>query len=144
MKRAETLSPQDIIGQVRFALFKDFADAHNGNQPSLQSRFKFQVHRIVGLAKILAALRMANDDMGCAGSEQHFRRDFPGECALLFPIEILAANRDVGIASSFHGSRQINERRTYGNLIARNVSDKRKEITKKVPSLIRGLEHLPV
>ena len=76
--------------------FQHFADAEDGSKSGLQRAFQAAVHGVVGFAEVLAALGVADDDkLEPAGTGEHGGRNFAGEGALVFPIDILRAHFDV-------------------------------------------------
>ena len=62
-------------------------------------------------------------------------RDFAGEGALFFPVDILRADRDVGAAGGFDGGTQVNERRADNDLVARVVSNHGQKFRKNSASV---------
>src|ERR1051326_4394251 len=82
--------------------------------------------------------------MRYAESEQLRRRSLPGECPLLFPVNILTANSHVRPLGRLDRCRQIKKRRAYHNFIARVSGNQRQEFAEEVASLVGRLVHLPV
>src|SRR6185437_7180696 len=90
-----TLAAKNFFREAGLALLDDLADAYDGRQPRLESALQLFVDRVVGLAKVLATFRVADDDMSAAASQQHGSGNLSREGALLLPVEVLAADGDV-------------------------------------------------
>ena len=73
-----TLAAENVFGQAGLALLQNFADADDGNQAGVERGQQLAIDRVVGLAEVLAALGVADDDVRAAGgraaSGRRFRR----------------------------------------------------------------------
>ena len=78
-----------------FALFERLADAHDGGEARGDHGTCALVDGFVRLAKVLAALAVADDHVLRTGVDQHAGGDFARERALGFPVGILGADADV-------------------------------------------------
>ncbi len=76
------LALDDFFGLPGFALCQRFADADDGRDAVRQRGGGLGGHQLVGLAVVLAALRMADDGVAHAEVLQHGRRLLAGEGAL--------------------------------------------------------------
>ena len=144
MKCPQTLPPKHVLGQACLPLFQHFANAHYRNKTSLKCCFKFQIHRVVGFAEILAPLRVPDDHVRAANGEQHAGRNLTGESALFFPIHVLGADGDVRSSRSLHRRWNVDKRRTHGNFVPIVLLNVRQEVAKEIASLIGRLVHLPI
>ena len=114
-----------------------------GVRPASRAAFSFEVHGVVGFTEILAALRVADDHVGAADSHQHAAGDFAGVCALLFPVEVLRADGDVGaLAASIAAAISIKGGQT--TISSRVWPATRGEIVEEGLGLSGCLVHLPV
>src|SRR5208282_3123467 len=95
VKGAETLAPQHVVREAGFAFFEDFSHADNGDESSFDGGLELEVDGVIGLAEVLAAFGVSDDDVGDADGEQHGGVDLAGEGAFLLPVKILRADRDV-------------------------------------------------
>jgi len=133
-----------VFGKPRFTFFQHFAHANDGRESSFQGGFQFEVHHVVGLTEKLPAFGMANDRVGAADGKQHGGADFAGISALLFPVQVLRANRHVRSLDGVYGSAKIYVRWADDDLVAIMVRDQGKKVAKEVVGLSRILVHLPV
>ena len=78
------------VQPLRFRL----ADADDRQKPRAPRGFRFRRHDGVGLAMMLAAFRMSDDDRGGARTFQHFGADVSGERAGDFRAAVLPADGD--------------------------------------------------
>jgi hypothetical protein len=70
MEGPHTLAAEHVVGEPGLALLQNFAHAADRDQASFQRGFQAQVDGIVSLAKILAALGVADDDVGDSQGQQ--------------------------------------------------------------------------
>ena len=145
MKGAETLAAQDVVGESGFAFFEDFSDADDGDESGFEGGLELEVDGVIGLAEVLAAFGVSDDDVGDADGEQHGGVDLAGEGAFLFPVEILRADGDVRALGRGDGGVECRGR--WGRRRFRRGRcrlDQRKEIAEEVTGLVGGFVHLPV
>src|ERR1035437_8180720 len=95
VKGAEALTAQHIVGEAGFTIFEDFSHANDEDESGFDGGLELEVDGVIGLAEVLAAFGVPDDDVGNADCEQHGGVDFSGEGAFLFPVEILSADGDV-------------------------------------------------
>ena len=86
------MAAQNVIGEIGFAFFEDFSDANDGYESGFESGFQLKVDGVVGLAEILAAFGVSDDDVGDADGVEHAGANLPGKGAFLLPVDILRAN----------------------------------------------------
>ena len=87
------LQGNQIHGHAQLALFQALTDADDGMKAGLQSGVHLFIYGDVGLAEILAAFAVADDDVLHAQVLEHVGRDFTGICAVFFIKYILGAYR---------------------------------------------------
>ena len=80
-QRAVELSADRVQGLPGIPLVAGFANADDRQKPCTLGHFRLRPHGCIGLAVMLPALGMADNDSGCAGVLKHFRRNVAGECA---------------------------------------------------------------
>src|SRR4051794_21471441 len=117
-ERPGALAAENIFGQIRFALFDDFANATDRRQTGFHRNFKAAVNRVVSLTKVLATFRMSDDDVFTPSTEEHRSGNLSCKRAFLFPIHILCANFDLGAACGFDDRSDIDVRRANDDLVA--------------------------
>ena len=71
---AETLAAQDVVGEFGFAFFEDFSHADDGDESGFEGGLELEVDGVIGLAEVLAAFGVSDDDVGDADGEQAWRR----------------------------------------------------------------------
>src|ERR1051326_415824 len=105
------------MGLTRFALFEHLAHAHDRLEPGCECRNGPLVDQLIGLMKVLAALAVADNHPLRAGLLKHASAYLTGECAVLrFPMQVLAADRNVRVARRLDRRRKIHKRRAYHNV----------------------------
>ena len=62
---------EDVGGEVGFALFEFFADADDGDERVGEGGFELEVDGGVGLVEVLAALGVADEDVGGSDGGEH-------------------------------------------------------------------------
>ena len=96
-----------------------------------ECRLQLKVHGVVGLAEMLAAFGVPDDDMGHAHGNQHGSVDLSGESTFIFPVKILRANGDVGAFGGMQGGIDAKERGAHDNFVAVVAGNQRKKVRKK-------------
>ena len=126
-----------------FALLKQFADAENDLKAGFQSGFDAFVDGQVGLAEILAALGVADDDVFDSACDQHVCADFTRKRAGFFPVAVLGADFDVGALRRFERGVEI-DIGDAGDHFAAGVFYERRDFPEKRGGLLRVFVHFPV
>src|SRR5207237_235685 len=93
-ERAAHLSRDHLPGAVRFPLLQGLAYADYGMEPRVESRPHLAVDALVGLAEVLAALAVTEDDALAADLPKHRRAHFAGDRALLLVVTVLREGLD--------------------------------------------------
>ena len=91
-----SLHPDQLLGNALFPLLQALAHAEDDLQAGVQSGQRALVDGLVRLGEVLAALRVADDDVLHAQIQQHVRADLAGERAGLLEVNVLCAHMDVG------------------------------------------------
>src|SRR5439155_16095639 len=86
------LAAEDCLGEADVALFLCFSQANDGGQTAFQRHQSFFVDVVVGFAKELASLGMADDNVAAASFSKHGGGNFAGEGAFLAPGDVLAGD----------------------------------------------------
>src|SRR5208282_2425419 len=106
VERAETLAAQDVVGESGFAFFENFAHADDGDESGFEGGLELEVYGVVGLAEVLAAFGMSDDDVGYPNCHQHAGADFAGIGAFGLPVDVLRADGYVRALSRMDGGVQ--------------------------------------
>ena len=64
VKGAETLAAQHVVGEAGFAFFEDFSHADDGDESGFDGGLELEVDGVIGLAEVLAAFGVPDDDVG--------------------------------------------------------------------------------
>jgi hypothetical protein len=110
LKGRAHLSSHERFCFASLVLFQVLTDADNGRQAVGQSSPRLLFHASVCLTKVLASLRVTQDDV-LAQFGQHRGRDFTGEGALFLEVHVLRSQPDLGRADGLPHSRQRREGR---------------------------------
>ena len=102
------MSPKNIVGKPRLAFFQHFANAADGGESGFKCGLQAQIDGVVGLAEILPTLGVAHNPVSDAEGQQHGSRNFAGECAHFFPMQVLGADRNIRSPCCFQGSSEVN------------------------------------
>ena len=111
-------------------------------EPRVESRPHLAVDALVGLAEVLAALAVTEDDALAADLPKHRRAHFAGERALLLVVTVLREELDGGALQGLLHRRQRRKRgrdrdlRLRGHLLL--------QLPHELHRLGGGLVHLPV
>ena len=138
------LELEDLVGEVGLALFEVLADADDGDEAMGERGLELEVDGGVGLVEVLAALGVADEDVGGADGGEHEGRGLAGVGAVVEPVHGLGADVD-GLA--FGG---VDERRRARSWRGRERSrrdvmgDEGKEGVDEGDGFGGGLVHLPV
>ena len=141
---AQALAAQHVVGESGFALFEHFADADDGDESRFERGLEFEIDGVVGLAEILAAFGVSDDDVGDADGDQHAGADFAGVSAFLLPVHVLRADGNVGALRGMDGNI---ERKISGadyDFVAVVTVDQRQEFAEEVAGFVGRFVHLPV
>src|SRR6266568_1770638 len=141
---AGELAAEDFFGQAGVALFLGFSQANDGDETAGKSHQGLLGDVVIGLAKKLAALGVADDDVAAADLGKHRSGDFAGEGAFLAPGNVLAGDGDAGAFCGFDGGRERGERRRNGNVAMFCVRNKREEGGEKRARLRERFVHFPI
>ena len=133
-----------IVGGTSLAFFQHFTHAADRSQPRFERGLQAQVHRIVGLAEILAALRVPDDHVGHAQTQQHGGGNLTRIGAVCLPVDILHADCGVTPARAFDRGLDGRIRRANDDLIPAVASDQGQEVAKEISRFVRSFIHLPV
>ena len=101
------------------------------------------VNAFIRLAEIGAAFAMANNGVLYTQGQKHLGRDLPRIGALLLPMDILAAQLNIGAFDQLTDNREIYKRRAYHNITC-GIPHKRHKGHDQSLGLIRGHIHFPV
>ncbi len=74
---------EDVAGEAGLALFEFFADADDGDERVGEGGLELEVDGGVGLVEVLAALGVADEDVGGADGGEHDGRGLAGVGALV-------------------------------------------------------------
>src|SRR5260370_38884771 len=107
---AVELAAENLFGKTGVALFLCFADASDWREAAGQGYQGFLGDIVIGLAKKLAALGVADDDESAAGFGKHGCGNFAGEGAFFAPRYGLAGDGDAGTLGGFDGCADRGER----------------------------------
>src|SRR5215470_2559052 len=141
---AKELRLANLMSLTGFMLGQGFADTNDGNECGSERCFGFLSHGLVGFAEKLAALGMADDDVAAASVDKHIGRDFAGEGAFLFPVDVLRRDGHVGVFRGFNRSGNCCERRSDHNVTMLCARDERSKRREEHARFRLRLEHLPV
>jgi len=83
------------------------------------------MHGLIGFAKELAALGVADDDGPTTGLDQHARGDLSGEGAFPLPVKVLRRNCDGRAARRFDRGSQSRKRWSDDDVAMLGGSDER-------------------
>lgn len=86
------LAGEDFIGAPTVAIRQRFADADKGNQAVTYRRFDLETDCLIGLAKMLASLGMAEFDEIEAAVLEHRRRNLARPCARVRSMHVLRSH----------------------------------------------------
>src|SRR5262245_31617050 len=93
----------------------------------------------------MPSLGMANEHVMSARVASHRRRDLPGGCALVFPVDVLDANSDVqAILQRFDDRRERDRGRKEDDLSVGMAWIVLQKGTKELTGIRRPMIHLPV
>src|SRR6266436_820489 len=143
-RAAGELAAEDCFGQAGVALFLGFSQANDGGETAGKSHQGLLGDVVIGLAKKLAALGVADDDVAAADVGKHRSGDFAGEGAFLAPGNVLAGDGDARAFCGIDGGRERGERRRDGNVAMFCVRNKREEGGEKRARLRERFVHFPI
>ena len=133
------------LGPVGLALFERLADAEDDLQPGGQGGVDLAVDERVGLAQLVPAFAVAEDDVLAADVDQHGRADLAGEGAFLLGVAVLAAQRDRAAVRApgrrAPGTETADRRRPRRASRRRALDDRRRPAARRSAAV--GV-HLPV
>src|SRR6266566_313104 len=135
---------QDGFGVLGFARGQRFADADDRRQTSNEGGFRLLGDGLVGFPEVLAAFRVADDDVTATRFDEHAGGNFAGEGAFFFPVKILRGNRDLRAARKLGRGGEGCKRRSDDDVAVRGVRDKGCEGGEKGARVRLCLVHLPV
>src|SRR2546426_8656656 len=141
---AGELAAEDCFGQAGVALFLGFSQANDGGETAGKSHQGLLGDVVIALAKNLAALGVADDDVAAADLGKHRSGDFAGEGAFLDPGNVLAVDGDAGAFCGFDGGRERGERRRNDNVAMFCVRNKREEGGEKRARFRKRFVHFPI
>jgi hypothetical protein len=118
MKSAHALPPQNVVRQAGLAFFQNFPDTTDWDKPRFQCHFQAKIHRIIGLAKILPPLGMADNHVRRPHRQQLCSGCLSGERAFVLPVDILSSYRNARSLGRLNRRRQIQERRAHHDFVA--------------------------
>ena len=122
------LEIEDVCGEVGFALFEVLADADDGREAVGEGGLELEVDGGVGLVEVLAALGVADEDVGGADGGEHGGRGLAGVGAFVEPVHGLRADEDglvLRAASTSAGSEVIEGQRTISAAYVRLTRGKK-------------------
>ena len=105
------LALDDFIELSGFALFERFADADDSCKTGGDDGARTLIDGLVGLAEVLTALGVSDDDVLSAGIEKHSGGNFARIGALLFPMGVLGSDTDVSTLSGGDGGGNVDSGR---------------------------------
>src|SRR5918995_240734 len=94
LQRNLQLPGDHLLRSTRFALIERLTDAQNGAEIISNRSRKFPGDDLVAFMKNMAALRVTDEHVGTACIAQHDRANLACECASVFPVAVLAPERD--------------------------------------------------
>src|SRR5713226_3696545 len=104
------LAAEHLFGEAGVAIFLCFTYANNRSEAAGQGHQGFLGDIVIGLAKKLAALGVADDNVAAARFGKHGGGNFAGEGAFLAPGDVLAGDGDVRTFCGVDGSSYGRER----------------------------------
>ena len=113
------LNGNDLSGDIGFPLFQCLAYAQNHLQPAVESGTHPLGDRFIGLAKILPALAVTDDDILHTQLLEHRCGDFSGKGSALCPVAVLGADLYIGSLGQCQRCLQIGVRRAQHDLTIR-------------------------
>src|SRR5580704_6843517 len=112
-QRAVELRAHDRLGLAGIAFGARLADTDDGEEAGAARRQRLGAHHGIGLAVIVPALGMADDDGAGAGIFEHFGGDIARIGAGRLGVAVLAADGDARTARRLGKARHQRSRRTY-------------------------------
>ncbi len=137
------LHSHNLLGDAGLPLLQQLADAEDHLQPGVQGGADPLLDGDVGLPKILAALRMADDHVLHPQLLEHRGGNLPGEGAGFRPVAVFRAHRDVGAGGGRQGGFQVGVG-DADNHAAVRVLHQGQQLLDEGLGLGTGLVHLPV
>src|SRR6266436_4858589 len=141
---AVELAAENFFGQAGVAFVLSFSQEDDGGEAALQGHQSFFGDVVVGFAKKLAPLGMADDDVAAAGFGKHGGGNFAGECTFLAPGDVLTGDGDAGAFGAFERGGDRCERRGDNNVAVLRAGNEWKERGEKRASVRERLVHFPV
>ena len=138
------LADDDFLELAGVALLERLADADDGGEACGDRGPGTQVDGLVGLAEVLAALAVADDDVLRARVKQHPRRNLARVRAGLLPVAVLRADADVGSRSRRDRGGHVDRRRAAHDLDVREILRRLDDALHECGRLGRLDVHLPV
>ena len=137
------LHADHLKGDTLLTLLQHLTNAKDHFQPIVQGSAHTLVHGLVGLAKILAALTVADDHIGHAHGLQHGSGHLSSESTFLCPMAVLSAHLNIGAFGGVQGSLQIHKGCT-DDYIAIRVCHQGFHLLQQSSGLCGGVVHFPV
>src|SRR5213594_760900 len=131
-------------GGLRLALRQRLADAHDRDEARREAGVQAAVHGLVGLAEVLPALGVPDDDVGAAALAQHGDRDLARVGALRLPVDVLTGEADVRPRERRPHCFEGREGRRDHDLAPAHMADALGERARQRDRLGARTVHLPV
>src|SRR2546425_9354037 len=141
---ARHLPLDDRGGRVGVPLGERLADADGRRELGGEDGVQAAVHRLVGLAEVLAALGVPDDDVRAPRLAQHRRRDLAGVGALRLPVDVLRPETDLRAGNCLGDGLEGREGRGDRHLAAGYAADRLGERSRERHGLASRPVHLPV
>ena len=143
MQRHQRLILHDGVGVAALALVLELAHADDGDQARFHRRAYAQVHGLVGLAEVLAALAVADDHILHATGLEHVGAEFARIGAALGEVDVLRAQMDVAALGRFLDGGKVRRGHAHHHVAVR-VLHGGHERGNQLAGFVGGLVHLPV
>jgi len=143
LRIASTWAADHVHSLACLALGQKLADARDGREAVVERDLGLLGHALVGLGKVLAPLRVSEDDVRHADVFEHPWGDLACERAFLLEVHVLGSDCDgraLGRADSCREGREGGATRMSLGRACRTLLD----LLDKGLGLASGLVHLPV
>ena len=133
-----------LHGHSQLPLLQALAHTDDGVQPHLQGGVDLLIDGEVGLVVVLAALRVANDNILGPRLLDHLRSDLTGIGAVVLIVAGLRANGDVAVLEQADGGGDIDGRDTQDHVAPLSPGHNGLDLLGELLGLGEGVVHLPV
>ena len=138
------LKGDQLHGDAQLPLLQALAHADDGVQAGVDGGVDLFVDGQVGLVPVLAALRVADDDVLDAQILEHSGGHFAGVSAALLKVKVLGADGDAGILKRLDRGGDVDKGNAQNDVAPFGLGHQGLELVGERPGLGCGLVHLPV